>query len=442
MNGTEGVRAGGNWVDGVRPYLEKAPLAALCLGISSGFPFAMIGANLASRLAQDGIDKKSVTAFSLVLLAYNLKWLWAWVIEGVKLPLLHRLGQRVSWMLLVGLLVMAAVVNLALVDPATDLMGVVRAAILLGIAGATFDIIIDGYRIEILRPDQLGTGAGMSQYGWRIGAAAAGALCLVVAQHWSWTAAYMICSLFALPAILSALIVGEPERHREIAARRTGNELVQAIIGPFVDFFRRQGAWLVLLFIIVHKIGDTLANLTFRLLFNDLGYNNDEIALYDIGVGFWALLVGIFVGGVLYARLGLKRSVMISLILMAVSNLSFAALAAAGHSNIGMAGAIGFENFASGIGGVAVVAYFSALCDLRFTAAQYAMISAAASIVGRFLTGTTAGALIEGMGYVDFYLLTTLLALPGILLFWWMMRVGLIDASVGSAGVEEATPGA
>jgi PAT family beta-lactamase induction signal transducer AmpG len=430
---TDIAKGTGSWLDAVKPYVEKAPLAALCLGISSGFPFAMIGANLASRLAQEGIDKKSVTAFSLVLLAYNLKWLWAWVIEGVKLPLLHRLGQRVSWMLLAGVLVMAAVVNLAFVDPAGDIMGTVRAAILLGMAGATFDIIIDGYRIEILKPEQLGIGAGMSQYGWRIGAAAAGATGLVVAQHWDWTIAYLVCALFALPAVLAALVVGEPERHREIATRKNGSDLWQAIVGPFVDFFQRKGAWLVLLFIIVHKIGDTLANLTFRLLFNDLGYTNDEIALYDVGVGFWALLVGIFLGGVLYARLGLKRSVLISLILMAVSNFSFAALAAAGKSNLGMAGAIGFENFASGIGGVAVVAYFSALCDLRFTAAQYAMISAAASILGRFLTGTTAGGLIERFGYVDFYLLTTVLALPGIILFWLLMRAGLVESSVGSA---------
>jgi PAT family beta-lactamase induction signal transducer AmpG len=237
--------------------------------------------------------------------------------------------------------------------------------------------------------------------------------------------------------MLAALVVGEPERHREIVARKTGGELVQAIVGPFIDFFKRKGALLVLLFIIVHKIGDTLANLTFRLLFNDLGYSNEEIALYDVGVGFWALLAGIFVGGVLYARLGLNRSVLISLVLMAVSNFSFAALAAAGKSNLGMAGAIGFENFSSGVGGVAVVAYFSALCDLRFTAAQYAMISAAASIVGRFLTGTTAGAMIERFGYVDFYLLTTALALPGIVIFWLMMRSGLVDASVGSAATED-----
>ncbi len=190
-------------------------------------------------------------------------------------------------------------------------------------------------------------------------------------------------------------------------------EIWNSIAGPFAEFFKRSGAWLVLLFILVHKIGDTLANLTFRLLFDDLQFSNDEIAFFDVGVGFWAYLIGIFVGGVIYAKIGLKRSVLWALILMAVSNLSFALLAAAGHSNIGMAGAIGFENFASGYGGVVVVAYFSALCDLRFTAAQYALISAGASVVGRFLTGTTAGALIEAIGYVNFYLLTTVCRLAG-----------------------------
>jgi PAT family beta-lactamase induction signal transducer AmpG len=173
-----------------------------------------------------------------------------------------------------------------------------------------------------------------------------------------------------------------------------------------------------------------------RLLFEDLGYTNDEIAIYDVGVGFWALIIGVFIGGIIYAKLGLKRSVLIALVLMAISNLSFAGLAAVGHSNLGMAAAIGFENFASGYGGVVVVAYFSALCDLRFTAAQYALISAGASIVGRLLTGTTAGGLIEWMGYVNFYVLTTILAFPGIILFWWMMRTGLVDEAMGTAGKE------
>ena len=380
----------GVW-DAVKPYVEKESLAAFALGLSSGFPYAMIGATLTTRLAQDGIDKKTVTAF-----------------------------------------------NLAFVDPAADISATVIAAILVGVAGASFDIVIDAYRIETLKPYQLGTGSGMSQYGWRIGSAGAGALALVVSARHGWSAGYAACAFFALPAMLTAMFLGEPERRKVVVEKRGVVEVWSSIAGPFAEFFRRNGAVLVLTFILVHKIGDTLANLTFRLLFDDLKFSNDEIALYDVGLGFWAYLIGVFIGGVAFAKMGLKRSVLISLILMGASNLSFAALAAAGHSNWGMAGAIGFENIASGYGGVVVIAYFSALCDLRYTAAQYALISAAASVVGRLLTGTTAGALIEAMGYVNFYLLTTVASLPGIVLFWWMCRTGLVDQAMGTAGEDRA----
>jgi MFS transporter, PAT family, beta-lactamase induction signal transducer AmpG len=425
-------------LDSVKPYFEKESLAAFFVGISSGFPYAMIGATLTTRLAQDGIDKKTVTAFTLAFLVYNLKVFWAWIVDGVRLPIIGRLGQRVSWLLFAGTLVIAAVINLALVDPSASISATVTAAIFVGIAGATFDIVIDAYRIEVLKPYQLGVGSGMSQYGWRIGSAGAGALALVVAARMGWSVAYMACAAFALPAMLTGLFMGEPERRVVTIEKKGVGEVWQSITGPFVEFFQRQGAVLVLIFILVHKIGDTLANLTFRLLFDDLKYTNDEIAIYDVGIGFWAYLVGIFIGGILFAKLGLKRAVLLALVLMAVSNLSFAGLAASGHNNWAMAGAIGFENIASGFGGVVIVAYFSALCDLRFTAAQYALISAGASVVGRFLTGTTAGSMIEGLGYVNFYLLTTLAAVPGILMFWLMMRAGLIDSAMGTAGEAEA----
>jgi PAT family beta-lactamase induction signal transducer AmpG len=424
----------------IRPYLAREPVAAFFLGISSGFPYAMIGATLTTRLAQDGIDKRTITAFALAFLVYNLKFLWAWIVDGVRLPVLGRLGQRVSWMLFVGALVIAAVVNLALVDPKSSLQATVIAAVLVGVAGATFDIVIDAYRIETLQPAQLGAGSGMSQYGWRIGSAAASALALYIAVRHGWEAAYIACAAFALPAMLTALVVGEPVRRAVTAGKRGLAEVWRSIEGPFRDFLTRPGAALVLTFVLVHKIGDTLANLTLRLLFNDMGYTNDEIAVYDVGVGFGAFLVGIFVGGLLFERLGLARAVLLALVLMGLSNLSFAALAAAGHSNYGLAAAIGFENFASGYGGVVVVAYLSALCNLRYTAAQFALVSAAASVVGRLLTGTTAGGLIESLGYVQFYLLTTLLAVPGVLLFWWMWRRGTVDEALGTAGKTSAAP--
>lgn len=418
---------------GVRPYLEAAPLAALCLGVSSGFAFAMIGATLSTRLRQDGITRSAVTAFALTFLAYNLKFLWAPLIDQLRLPLIGRFGQRRSWLWLTGCLVMAAVAFLGAADPSANLYLVAIAAITVGIAGATFDIIIDAYRIELLEPRQLGVGSGMSQYGWRIGASAAGGLALVVAARFGWTAAYMACAVFALPAMLVGVFMGEPERHRERAKSRGFMQALVAYFSPLLEFIKRQGATVVLVFVLIHKIGDTLANLSLRLLFQDLGFTNDEVAFYDVVIGFGALLVGIFVGGMLYERLGMKRSVLISLILMAISNFGFAVLAAVGHSNWVMAGAVSFENLASGIGGVTVVAYLSALCNLRFTATQYALLSALASIAGRLLTGTGAGALIEAMGYVNFYVLTTVIAVPGVVVFWLMMRSGLADLSVGSA---------
>lgn len=419
---------------GLRPYLQREPLAALLLGISSGFPYAMLGATLTTRLAQDGIDKKSVTAFSLAFLVYNLKVFWAPLVDSLQLPLLSRLGQRVSWLLFAGLLVMATVSWLAWLDPGANLWLFAAAAVAVGVAGATFDIVIDAYRIETLRPEQLGVGSGMSQYGWRIGSVAAGSLALFVATAYGWTPAYALCALFALPAMLTGLWLGEPARHVVVAGQRGLAQLRQAVLAPLLEFVRRRGAVLVLLFVLLHKIGDTLANLTVRLLLNDLGFSNEDIATWDVGLGFVAYLIGIFLGGVLYASVGVQRAVLLALVLMAVSNLSFAGLAAVGHSNAMLGFTIGFENLASGIGGVVVVAYLSALCNLAFTATQFALLSAAASIVGRLLTGTSAGALIEAMGYVQFYLLTTVVALPGVVLYLFMLRAGLIDRSLGDAG--------
>ena len=426
--------------EGVRPYLEAAPIAAFFLGISSGFGFAMIAATLTTRLAQSGLRKADVTLFAFTFLAFNFKFLWAPLIDNVRIPVLGRFGQRRAWLWLVGTLVLLAVMYLGTVDPSTSLVTVAWAAILVGVLAATNDIIIDAYRIEILAPHQLGVGSGMNQYGWRIGSAGAAALALVVSDVANWSVAYYTCALFALPAMVVGLVMGEPARRQPPRVAAGPLQALIAYFSPLAEFIRREGAITVLLFVLIHKIGDTLANLTLRLLLNDQGYTNTEIATYDVQVGFVAFLVGIFVGGALFSSLGMKSSVMISLILMAVSNFSFAALAAVGHSNLGLAATIAFENFASGIGGVTVVAYMSALCNLRFTATQYALLSALASIAGRVLTGATAGSLIEAMGYFNFYVLTTVLAFPGVLLFWYMMRSGLADLSLGTAARQGERP--
>ena len=413
----------------LEPYMESGPLAAFFLGISSGFPFALIGATLTTRLAQDGISKSSVTAFALTFLAYNFKPLWAPMVDSVSLPLIAKYGQRRSWLWFVSSLLICAIFALGLADPRHTLAAVAISAVAVGVFGATLDIVIDAYRIELLKPSQLGVGSGMSQYGWRIGAASAGAFALLIAQEYGWSVAYIASVIFVLPAILVGVFLGEPARNCERVVPRGRFQGIFEYFSPLLEFIRRQGAWVVLFFILIHKIGDTLANLTLRLLFDDLGFSNEEIAFYDVGFGFIAFLLGIFFGGLLFSRLGLKRSVFISLVLMAVSNSSFAALALIGKSNLGMAAAVGFENFASGIGGVTVVAYLSALCNLRFTATQYALLSALASIAGRVLTGTLAGGLIIEIGYFGFYILTTIIAAPGVILFWYMIQKGLVKTT-------------
>jgi len=426
----------GGWWAGVKPYLEAAPLTALFLGISSGTPFTLLAATLTNRLAEAGIEKKAVSAFALALLIYSFKWLWAPLIDRLRVPILSdAIGQRRSWLWVAAFAVTGAIIVMGAADPAKDLQAVVIGAVLLGFAGASFDIVIDAYRIETLEPRQLGVGSGMSQYGWRLGAFFAASLALGVANIWSWNWGYLACIPLAFAAPIASMFMGEPERRNEPAPIRGAGELLAAFVTPLADFFKREGAVIVLLFVLVHKIGDTLANLMIRDLLVELGFTKTEILTGDVWVGFLALLIGIFVGGVIYAKMGMKRAVMVGLILMAVSNLSFAGLSAMGHSMPMLAFTIGFENFASGVGGVSIVAYLSALCNLRFTATQFALLSAAAAIAGRFLTGTTAGAVIEAVGYVDFYLLTTALALPGIAIYWLMLRSGLIDRTIGSAGV-------
>ena len=542
------ARAGwrGNIPAGVRPYTERAPIAAFFLGISSGLPFTLLAATLTQRLSEAGIERKTISAFALVLLIYSIKWAWAPIVDRIRLPFSNSFGQRRTWLVLCAALVIVGIVILAQADPSAGVQKVLLAALVLGFAGATYDIVIDAYRIELLEPEQLGTGSGMSQYGWRIGAFLAGTVALAGAASVDWTFGYIACAPLALSAVIVSLFAGEPRRHKvrewpqrasessyrklllaiplivgaalgldyllgshilfriavfgliypladltmrrahdvgwsghvawvllapaaaalagsltlfwvalalvaallaflafrpgEAGANRFGDApealAKRDVIGPMVEFFRRKGALLVFVFVLVHKIGDTMANLMVRDLFVTQGFSKEEILFADVWVGFVALLVGIFVGGIIYARWGMKRAVLISLLLMGISNLSFAFLAEMGRSVEMMAFTMGFENFASGVGGVAVVAFLSAVCSLRFTATQFALFSAAAAIVGRFLTGSLAGRMIDAMGYPNYYLLTTALALPGILLFWWMMRTGLVDAAIGSAGRE------
>jgi MFS transporter, PAT family, beta-lactamase induction signal transducer AmpG len=418
----------GGLAAGIKPYLTKPALAALAFGISSGFPYTLLAATLTQWLSEEGITRKAVAIFSWVLFTYNLKIFWAPLVDNVKLPLLSGfLGQRQSWLVVASIALVAAILNLAMQSPKLDLKFFAISAILVGIAGATFDIVIDAFRIELLKASDQGVGAAMSQYGWRMGALITSNIVLTIAAASSWKFGYMAASSVVLFGLIAGLWIGEPPaREKALAAVAGQSSIKRTVVDPLSDFFTRPGAWIVLLFILFHKIGDTLGQLMVRNMLVDLQFTKAEIKWADVNFGTLCLLIGIFLGGVLYARLGMRKSVLISLILMMISNASFAVLAAAGHHVPMLAAAMGFENFASGVGGVAVVAYLSSLCNLAFTATQFALFSAAASILGRFLTGAFAGGLIDNYGFVNFYLLTTVAALPGVLLFAYLWKAGFV----------------
>ena len=414
----------------IKPYFEAGPLGALALGMASGTPYAMIAATLTTRLAESGIEKKSVTAFGLALLVYSFKPLWAPLVDRARIPgLAAMVGQRRAWLIVSIIMASAAIAWLGALDPSADLALFAAAAVAVGFAGATLDIVIDAIRIEWLRTDQMGAGSGMTQYGWRMGNYLAGAGALLLAAQGSWALAYASAILLFAPALIAAALLGEPQRPQAV---RSGTGLAAAvrdsIIAPLADFLTRKGAWIVLAFVLLHKIGDTVCQLSVRLFYNDLAFTKEEVAVYDVSLGLFGYLAGVFLGGLIYKRLGLAASVFLSLILMAVSNAAYAGLAVIGHDVWALAAVQGFENLASGIGGVTVGAWLALLCDRRFTATQFALLSSAAAILGRAFSSGTAGALIESLGYVNFYWLTTWLAVPGLLIFLWLWRAGLVVA--------------
>lgn len=401
----------------VRPYFERAPLAAFALGVASGTPYTLLAATLTTRLGREGINIRSVAAFALVLLLYNFKVVWA--------PLVDRYGRRTTWITVVGLALVAAIAAFGALDPRVSIATFAAAAIGVGFLGATYDIAIDAYRIELQTPAQLGVAAGMNQYGYQVGFLAVGAIALELARPHDWSLAYLVGGLFVLPAVLAAGLLGEAPYRQPIppGARRS-------LLQPFIEFLTRPGALIILAFVIFHRLGDTLANLSLRLLLTHSGFTNDEIARYDVGVGGIAFLVGVFVGGLIYTRLGLKRAVIVSLALIAVHHLGYVWLAYHGHSNLGLAAAITLENSTRGVAGMTIVAFLSALCDTRFTATQYALLSTAASVLGRLVQGTLAGSSIERLGFTGFYWVTVGLSVPGLILFLWMARTGIVDRAV------------
>lgn len=412
-----------SWRDSFALYGDRRVLAFLFLGFSSGLPFGVLAEPLSAWLTESGATKTAIGLFALVSLPYSLKFLWAPLIDQLPLPLLTRLfGRRRGWALATQALLMAAVLCLGFSDPAADLRLTAVLALTVAFASASQDIVIDAYRVEILERDKLAAGAATATFGWRVGQVGAGAVGLIVADLLPWAVVYS--AMAALVAVGMVAILANPEPAGS-AADHHGEPLAtrfqDAVVGPFRDFFVRPGWLAVLAFILLYKFGDAVLSVMKVPFFLELGFSKTEIAEVAKIFGFNAIIAGGFLGGILLARAGMMKGLMISGILMALSNLIFVAQASVGPEIWMLTTTIAVENITTGLGTTAFVAYLSSLCHVAYTATQYALLT---SLMAFSRTAMSAGAgwLADQMDWATFFLLTTVAAAPGLILLAWMMR--------------------
>ena len=410
-------------------YREPRLLAVLFMGFSSGLPLPLTLGTLSFWLAEEGVSRTTIGLFSLIGISYSFKFVWSPVIDRAGLPwVTRRLGRRRGWAIAIQILLIPAILVLAFADPRTDLHFTALAAVAVAFLSASQDIVIDAYRIELLRPEEQGAGAAATQWGYRFGLMAASAGALYAAAFGGFAVAYCIMAALMLVGIATVLMTPEPNSPHAAAPMAAGDGFQRAIqwiadamVAPFVDFMRRPGWAVILLFVLLYKFGDALAGVMANPFYVAMGFTKIEVANISKVFGVLATLVGLVAGGLIVFRLGAYRSLFACGILQMLSNLMYVAQSYAGHDPWMLALTIGLENFTGGMGSAAFVAYLSGLCNIAFTATQYALLSSLAS-VGRTVLSASGGWLADHFDWALFFALTTLAAVPGLLILWWLMR--------------------
>lgn len=384
----------------------------LFLGFSSGLPLALSGGTLQAWLTVEGVDIKTIGLFTLVGLPYTLKFLWAPLLDRFTVPLF---GRRRGWIWVFQALLLILIFAMSMVSPVKAPWVLAFLAFGLAFASSSQDIVVDAYRTEVLRKKERGFGAAVSVTGYRIAMLVSGALALILSELLGWRTTYMIMAGLMFVGMVTAWLGPEPEDPG--TPPRTMREAVR---DPLLEFFSRDGAWMMLALIVLYKLGDAFAgSLTTSFLIRGVGFSVGEVGAINKGMGLAATIVGALFGGALMARLGLYRSLLIFGILQAVSNLSFMVLAMMGKSYAMLVFTIAFENLAGGMGTAAFVAFLMTLCHHNYTATQFALLSALAAL-GRVYVGPVSGELVAGFGWQLFFLVTFLAALPGLALLWKM----------------------
>ncbi|MBI5521436.1 MAG: AmpG family muropeptide MFS transporter [Desulfarculus sp.] len=384
--------------------------ASLLMGFSCGLPLLLTISLLQAWLTERGVDLATIGLFTLVGLPYTLKFLWAPLLDRYTPPFL---GRRRGWMLLSQLCLALAIAALGLCDPLGHPWLLAVTALAVAFFSATQDIVVDAYRREDLTDNELGLGSSLYVNGYRVGMLLASGGGLVLADHLSFAAVYAIMAACMLVGIVTTLAVKEPK-----VAEGQPQSLREAVVEPFVEFFSRAGIkWGlgVLAFILLYKIGDTMAAALTTPFYLDLGFSKTQIGAVVKLFGFWATLGGALLGGALMLKLGINRSLWVFGVLQAVSTAGFALLAQVGASLPLLAGVIACENLTGGMGTAAYLAFMAALTNKRFTATQYALLSSLMGIP-RVLASAPTGYLAQHLGWTWFFILCVLVALPGMLL--------------------------
>lgn len=404
-------------------FAQPAALVMFFFGFASGLPFLLVGSTLSTWLKDNAVSLEHIGLVSLVGLTYSFKFLWSPAVDSLRLPLLAQLGQRRSWLLLAQALLAAALLWMAWITPSGSFAWFVVAAALVAFAGATQDVVIDAYRIEIAPLEAQGALAATATLGYRIALLVSGALALLLADHIAWSLVYSAMACAVLLVMLATLAAREPET-LTVRSSSWRAVLSDGVIGPFRDFFQRYSGWLgvmLLLFMGLFKIPDQMIGVMAFPFYLDSGFSKTDIAAVSKLYGVWVGIGGAFIGGAVVAWMGVQRSLLLAMLLGAVSNLLYIFLAIFPGNVAVFTAVITGENLSGGFLGTVAVAWLSSLVSREYTATQYALFSSLVALPGK-LVGGFSGFLVGSFGYKGFFIFSTLSIVPALVLFFWVMK--------------------
>ena len=417
------------WLTAARIYMDKRMLTMIALGFSSGFPLLLVFGTLNLWLKDAGISYAAIGLFSLVKTPYSFKWAWSPLIDRIRLPLFCRLGRRRGWALFTQIILMLSILCMSTVNPSASPLTMAFFAVLVTIASASQDIVLDAYRIESFSSKEQGAGVAIFVLGYRFGLIFSGAGAIWMASVMSWNNVYVIMSLGALIGMIAILCSKEPVQDSKKTQvsysgslrKRIKKFLLTAVYDPFKDFMRKPDWAIILLFIFFYRMSDAYMGPMAYPFYDDMGFSKVEIAYVSKLYGMIATILGGIAGGLIINRFGIMKSLFWFGVLQGITNLMFVAQSYAGHNIYLLTVTISLDNISAGMGATALVAYLSSLCNIAYTATQYALLSSLMSFA-RDVFAATSGFLADHVSWDIFFFITALMVIPGLILLAYLTK--------------------